>query len=871
MGGGGRGMRVVARPPTSSTRPSSQARREARHGLRQRRRLPREVRRSAPGTSRCSSSATSTATSSTSSSATARSSGGTRRSSRSPRRRTSTRRSATRICDAAVRHRRARSATTTPARSSSWSTPTRASSTSSRSTRGSRSSTPSPRWSPASTSSSAQILIAQGAPLADPEIGLPDQEAVQTHGFAIQCRVTTEDPANNFMPDYGRLSALPLGRRPRHPPRRRHGVRRRGHHAVLRLAAGEGHRLRRGVRRRRPPDGARAAGVPHPRREDEHPVPDQRWSRTRTSWPAGARRGSSTRRRSCSRSRPRRDRATKLLTFIGDVIVNGHPEVVRTAASRRTSARRADPAGADRAPPAPTGTRDRLQELGPEEFARWMREQKRAAAHRHHVPRRPPVAAGHAAPHLRHARACADAYARHLPGAVLARDVGRGDVRHGDAVPQGRPVGPPRRAPRARSRTSCSRCCCGPPTRSATPTTPTTSCATFVSEAAAGRHRRLPHLRLRSTGCRTCSVAIDAVLRAGDALRGGHLLHRRHPRPDADQVRPDVLRRAGQGAGEARARTSWRIKDMAGLCKPYAAAAAGQGAARGGRHPDPLPHARHRRHPGVASVLTAAEAGVDIADGAIASMSRPDLQPSLNALVEALRFTARDTGLDARAARTRRPTTGRPSARVLRAVRERHARRHRRGLRARDARRAVHEPAASRPRRWASTSRWHEVCRAYAEVNQLFGDIVKVTPSSKVVGDMALFMVANNLTPERRARPEPRARLPRVGGRVLRGRARPAAGRLPARRCRSKVLQGRRAADRAGPAQALPPADFDAARDEAEKTAAAATRPSATWLSYLLYPQVFADFAEHQRTLRRHVSVLPTPVFFYGLEPATKS
>ncbi len=144
-----------------------------RRRLRHPRRLPREVRRSGPGTSRCSCSATSTATSSTCSSATARSSAGTRRSSRSPPPRPRPRASATRICDAALRRRPRRPATTTPGRSSSSSTPTAASSTSSRSTRASRSSTPSPRWSPASTSSRRRSCSSEGAALGDPEIGLP--------------------------------------------------------------------------------------------------------------------------------------------------------------------------------------------------------------------------------------------------------------------------------------------------------------------------------------------------------------------------------------------------------------------------------------------------------------------------------------------------------------------------------------------------------------------------------------------------------------------------------------------------------------------------------------------------------------------------
>ena len=149
----------------------------------------------------------------------------------------------------------------------------------------------------------SQILVAQGEPLADPEIGLA--VAGRRHarnGFALQCRVTTEDPENDFMPDYGRIAALPLGRRHGHPARCRHRVFRRRGHAVLRFAAGEGDRLGPPLHRRRAAHGALPAGVPHPRREDEHSVPDQPGHAPQVSWPANARRGSSTKRPSCSSS-----------------------------------------------------------------------------------------------------------------------------------------------------------------------------------------------------------------------------------------------------------------------------------------------------------------------------------------------------------------------------------------------------------------------------------------------------------------------------------------------------------------------------------------------------------------------------------------
>ena len=113
-----------------------------------------------------------------------------------------------------------------------------------------------------------------------------EQSTITTHGFAIQCRVTTEDPANGFVPGLRPAERVPLERRAGHPARRGHRVRRGGHHALLRLAAGEGDGERAALRRRRQADGAVPAGVPRPRREDEHPVPAEPRSRTRSSSPA---------------------------------------------------------------------------------------------------------------------------------------------------------------------------------------------------------------------------------------------------------------------------------------------------------------------------------------------------------------------------------------------------------------------------------------------------------------------------------------------------------------------------------------------------------------------------------------------------------
>ena len=163
--------------------------------------------------------------------------------------------------------------------------------------------------------------------------------------------------------------------------------------------------------------------------------------------------------------------------------------------------------------------------------------------------------------------------------------------------------------------------------------------------------------------------------------------------------------------------------------------------------------------------------------------------------------------------------------------------------------------------------RWPEVCRMYAEVNQLFGDIVKVTPTSKAVGDMALFLVANNLTRRRRARRRTRAGVPRVGGRLLRGPHGPAARRVSREDVQKRILRGREAARRTAPARRCrrPTSPRRRAKlDQADRPRAdAAGRRLATCSIRKVFDRL------RRRTSEQYsdISVLPTPVFFYGLEP----
>jgi pyruvate carboxylase len=235
----------------------------------------------------------------------------------------------------------------------------------------------------------------------------------------------------------------------------------------------------------------------------------------------------------------------------------------------------------------------------------------------------------------------------------------------------------------------------------------------------------------------------------------------------------------------------------------------------------------------------------------------------LNGVVAALRHTERDTGLDQLALDD--------LSRYWAAVRELY---HpfEEGLKAPGPDVYQHEMPGGQytnlrqqARGLGLDNRWTEICLAYAEANQLFGDIVKVTPSSKVVGDMALFMVTNNLKPDDILHPTGPLSFPRSVVEMMQGLLGEPEGGWPPQfqaivlqSAQTKPIDGR-------PGAALPPADFAAAAAEVLAKTERAPREEDV-LSYLLYPQVFVDFMAHRQ---RHgdTSNIPTANFFYGLQP----
>jgi pyruvate carboxylase len=259
-------------------------------------------------------------------------------------------------------------------------------------------------------------------------------------------------------------------------------------------------------------------------------------------------------------------------------------------------------------------------------------------------------------------------------------------------------------------------------------------------------------------------------------------------------------------------------------------------------------------------VLKGAEVGLDIGDGAISSMSGLTSQPSLNSIVESLRGTLREAEVDTDALidlayyweavrKMYAPFEAGPPAPQCDLYRL-------------EMPGGQYTNLFQQAKALGLEDRWHEVCRVYGDVNLLFGDIVKVTPSSKVVGDMALFMVANNLTSEDVLDPARELAFPESVIEFCEGRLGQPPGGFPPK-LQERVLKGRKAiTDR--PGARMPAADLEAAR---EKAAAfrGGEASAADALSYLMYPRVFPDLAAHQRAYS-DTSVLPTPLFFFGPE-----
>ena len=697
----------------------------------------------------------------------------------------------------------------------------------------------------------SQLLIAQGSPLGSEEVGLGDQAAITTHGFAIQCRVTTEDPAKNFVPDYGRLTAYRssggTGIRLDAGTAFSGAVITPFYDSLLVKVTTSGLRFTDAARRmERCLQEFRVRGVktniPFLLNLVAHPdfLAGQTTTKFIDETPE------------LFRFPSRRDRASRLLGYIAEIIVNGHPEVK----AKRPPARPAThlPAGPT-AMALPEGTRDRLKSLGAVKFAQWVRGQKKLLvtdttmrdAHQSLFATRMRTFDMLAvAP--RYARVHADFFSLEMWGGATF-DTSMRFLKESpwDRLEQLRVAVPNvlfqmlLRAANAVGYTNY----------------PDNVVAAFVKHSAAtgidvfrifDSLNWLENMRPAIDAVRqTDAIAEAAICYTGDILN-----------PKRDKFSLSYYVALAKDLVEAGTHIL-AIKDMAGLLKPYAAKAL----VRALRSEIDVPihfHTHDSAGGQIASYLMAAEEGVDIVDCAFAPMAGMTSQPSLNALAEALRFTDRDPGLsfdDLQA-----------TADYWEAVRTDYTP-FETGMKAASSEVYLHEmPGGQYANLYQQAqslgvgNRWHEVGRTYAEVNRMFGDIVKVTPSSKVVGDMTLFMLANNLTPAHVADPARELAFPESVIEFFEGKLGQPPGGFP-EALQKKILRGRLPMMQR-PGLTLPPTDFAAVRAELEKDIG---RPATDHdlNAHLMYPKVFADFVAHRKRYS-DTSVLPTRVFFHGME-----
>lgn len=702
----------------------------------------------------------------------------------------------------------------------------------------------------------AQIKIAQGGHLgAAEETGVPPQSEIRLNGHALQCRITTEDPENSFIPDYGRITAY-------------------------RGAFGYGVRV----------DGGTAySGAVVTRHYDPllekvtcwAPTPNEVVARMNRALREYRIRGVTTNLAFLENvlTHPdfvanryttkfidetpgllslakRRDRATRLLTYIADVSVNGHPDVKG----------RAKPPAHARAPKAPTasgvmpdGTRQILERDGATGLATWIRAQPQALltdttmrdAHQSLLATR-----------MRSADmvAVAGSYAHMVPQLLSLECWGGATF---DVAMRFLSEDPWERLEAIR--TAAPNLLTQMLLRGANgvgyTNYPDNVVRAFISEAAKG----IDIFRIFDclNWVENMRVAIDAVVESGKVAQGalcytGDILDPARAKYSLAYY-VDLARQLEDAGCQMLA-----VKDMAGLLKPAAATVLFKAL----RDATDLPIALHTHDTSgaaAATLLAAIDSGADSVDAAMDAMSGTTSQPCLGAVVEALRHTDKDTGLD--------PAAIRELSFYWEGVRAQYAA-FESDLRSGASEVYLHEMPGGQftnlkeqARSLGLDTRWHEVARAYHDANLLFGDIVKVTPSSKVVGDMALMMVAQDLKPADMLDPSRDIAFPGSVFEMLRGDLGQPPGGWPADISR-RVL-GDTTPITVRPASLLGEQDLVATRIEAEKQCGRAIS-DAEFASYLMYPKVFIAYAEARRKYGP-VSALPTPIFFYGMQPGDEA
>jgi len=698
----------------------------------------------------------------------------------------------------------------------------------------------------------SQILVAMDHPLHGKKIGIPAQESIPRNGCAVQCRVTTEDPEKGFTPDYGKIlsyrSSAGFGVRLDGAMGDTGSIITPFYDSLLVKITTSGPNLSQALdRMHRALREMRIRGVKTNIPFLENVISHKEFVEGRAS----------TKMIDVTpelfRFKARRDRASRLLNYLGEIVVNGNPQVKGRERIKHPLPLIVPEHDPKQSPPR--GTRDLLLAEGAVKFSQWLRD------HKPLMVTDTTLRDAHQSLFAARMRtydmlAVADFIARRLPGLFSLEMWGGATF---DTCMRFLGESPYERLRKLRERIPniLFQMLLRGSNGVGYANYPDNVVREFVihsSEAGMDVFRifdslnYLPNLKV---AMETVSESTKSLCEAALCYTGDFT----DPKEEKYVLKyyVDLAKELEKMGAHIIA-----IKDMAGLCHPTAV----NRLVKALRDEISLPiHFHTHDSSGIASasVLKASEAGVDVVDLAVSSMSGCTSQPNLNSIAHALRNAPRSTGLDVFALNE--------LSIYWEAVRQ------------------YYSPFDTSPpfgsaevfhhqmpggqytnlREQATAlglgKRWPDVVKTYQEVNRLLGDIVKVTPSSKCVGDLAIFLITKGVKPEDMVNLPPETGFPESVIDLLSGNLGQPMGGWP--KAVQKVVLGKRKPMRGRPGASAPKMDLKKEFSALQKKIGRKATEDDLF-AHLMYPSVFQDYLGF-RSKYGDVSVLPTTSYFHGL------
>ena len=702
-----------------------------------------------------------------------------------------------------------------------------------------------------------QLFIAGGYKLADQQIKIPSQETIKITGYALQCRITTEDPQNGFKPDYGTISTY-----------------RSASGFGIRLDAGSVYQgvtispffdsmLVKVTANSRTLDGATRKVR---RALSEFRI---RGVKTNMSFLDNILKHDTFRKGAITvnfiKANPDlfifkapRNRANKIITYLGEITVNGNTDVKKVDATKTFIKPKVPAFDVNAA--YPKGTKDLLTELGPEKFSQWLKNEKKIHftdttmrdAHQSLLATRMrtfdmlKVAEGYAKNH-------SDIFSMEVWGGATF-DV---CLRFLQENPWERLQLLRKKMPNVLLQMLI---------RGSNGVGYTAYSDNLIGKFVEQSWENgvdvfrvfdslnwmksiapcIEHVRTKTKG-----LAEGSICYTGDIL---DVKNTKYNLKYYISLAKEIENSGAHILG---------IKDMAGLLKPYAASELITALKSEINIPLHL-HTHDTSSIQSATYLKAIEAGVDVVDVALSGMSGLTSQPNFNSVVEMMRFNERENPINIDSLNE--------YSNYWETVREYYYP-FESGLKAGSGEVFKHEiPGGQysnlKPQAQALglEDRFHEITKMYGDVNTLFGNIVKVTPSSKVVGDMAQYLVSNNLTIKDVLERGDTISFPQSVVSFFKGELGQPVNGFPEKLQKLILKDQKPFTDR--PNAHIPPVDFENEYAEFRKifeNDLGRKIDFTDFLSYKLYPKVFTD-AYNRHLKYDNLTNLPTKNFFYGME-----